>query len=106
VPVYEITGEGRKGMWLSLTPPAGGGARASATVAFYAVDPAAKGMESAPIVDLYEFAGRDGEYIYTSDGAFSRDGFVRSPKPLCRVWPNPIQFDPLAWEYKETGETP
>jgi len=99
VPVYEVRAEGKKQIRLTLDKPTGGATSGKATEAFYAVDPATQGMESTPLVGLHEYLDADGNAVYTTDEAFQRAGFTRSEKPLCLVWPNPIHFDPLAWDY-------
>ena len=95
VPVYEVA-DGNSAR-LSLAPPAGGDATTQ-TAVFYAVNPAAKEASDSPTVDLFEFTSAKGDRIYTTDGAFRKDGYSKAANPLCRVWPNPIRFDPLAWE--------
>jgi hypothetical protein len=46
----------------------------------------------ATAAPLYEFVHRDGQRrVYTTDGAWRGDGFVRGDKPLCLVWRNPLR---------------
>ena len=92
-----MAGAAGKAAQLTLTKPEGAGAEQVKPV-FYAAEPGAKLETDSPLVDLYEFTADDGDRIYTTDAAFAKAGYKRSEKPVCRVWPNPIKFDPLAWE--------
>lgn len=92
VPVYEVSDGKGKAPRLSLTASS-----ASDTPVFYAEDPASKHSDDSPTVGLLEFSNEKGDRIYTTDAAFAKEGYTKSEKAICRVWPNPIRFDPLAW---------
>jgi len=45
----------------------------------------------ATTVPLYEFVPeKQGDRAYTTDASWSREGYRRSDKPVCRVWRNPM----------------
>lgn len=45
----------------------------------------------AATVPLYEFT--DGKrYLYSTNANWSRLGFQRTERPVCRVWPNPLKY--------------
>jgi hypothetical protein len=97
VPVYEAAGGAGKAAPLTLAKPQEPGAPEAMPV-FFAADPSAKIEADSPLVELHEFTADSGDRVYTTDAAFAKPGYKRSDKPLCRVWPSPIEFDPLAWE--------
>jgi len=99
VPVYEIWEEGSPGARLTVVPPASEGKAAKTEVAFYALDAALQPPENSPTANLFEFVSIQGDRVYTTDAEFRMEGYQRSRKAVCRVWPNPIRFDPLSWEY-------
>ena len=56
---------------------------------FYAIPADAKNPP-ATTTPLYEFVEENGKRrAYTADADWSRQGFRRSPQPLCRVWKSP-----------------
>ena len=73
-------------------------------IAFYAVAPDVdipSTSSASYTVNLYEFRKADGAVRYSTqesiEGVDGQD-FVRSEKPICRVWPKPIDFNPYAVE--------
>jgi hypothetical protein len=45
----------------------------------------------ATTVPLFEFVPeKQGDRAYTTDASWSREGYRRSEKPVCRVWRNPM----------------
>lgn len=45
-------------------------------------------------VALYEFTHASGKRRYLTEASLEMDGFKRSAKPVCFVWPRPILFNP------------
>jgi len=79
VPVYVGGG-------LTLRPPAPG-----AQPLFHAL-PADLASGPATAVPLYEFVHADGKQrTYTTDKDWNGAGFVRTEKPICRIWRNPMR---------------
>jgi hypothetical protein len=109
MPVYLLRDQDGKNVRLSLEKPA---AEPGAILAFHAVPPEADASASpAPksVVPLYEYTdAQSGERFYSVRESLDADEaagpiderpsdagrFRRSDKPLCRVWPNPIRFNP------------
>ena len=91
VAVYEAPGKDGGSARLSTIKPEG-----EAVVAFYAVaaDAPTTGGPS-PLVNLYEFTNKGGAVRYSVEEKIEEKGFERSEKPVCRVWPNRVRFDPL-----------
>jgi len=58
------------------------------TVAFYAL-PADMADPPATTTPLWEFVDENGAGAYTADESWTRPGFKRTQRPLCRVWKNP-----------------
>jgi hypothetical protein len=90
VPVYAAktaSGEDR----LTLDPRAAESAGAETSPVFYALPADAK-TAPAPTVALHEFVHEaTGKRAYSADPSWSRPGYVRAEKPLCRVWRNPMR---------------
>lgn len=66
---------------------------------FYAVPFRDDFNASSPLaqtVPLFEFTQEStGRRIYSTKDTMNEKGFIRSPAPVCRVWPNPIErFNP------------
>lgn len=85
IPISQLRGEGGQRL-LTLHPP-----KSNFAAVFHAL-PAASESPSASVVPLYEFRNeRTGERHYTTDAAWSMDGFRRTESPVCRVWANPYR---------------
>ena len=41
--------------------------------------------------------------LYTTEDTVAESGYVKSAAPVCRVWPNPIRFNPYKLAPKQTG---
>jgi hypothetical protein len=54
-------------------------------------------FEASVLEPLYEYRKSNGSWVYSTNPALKTDGIVRSPEPICRVWPNPMTFLPLDW---------
>jgi hypothetical protein len=78
----------------------------SGSVAFYAL-PATSSSSSPDVVELFEYtnAAAPDEPVYVTDDSWSQPGYVRSPKPLCKVWRNPMNvwFWPNRYQGKADG---
>jgi hypothetical protein len=89
------------GVKLTLQVPAASGETSEAlTVAFYALPPDHPAGPNDPTVPLYEFVDRQGRRIYTTRESVVEPGYTRSPAPLARVWPSPVEFDPVGASYR------
>ena len=106
VPVYQVR-QG-KTVRLTLEKPAGG---KKSSVAFFAALSDGDGAKRQATVPLYEYTDqKSGERFYSVKESLSGNAaghgaaldeiptdagrFQRGDKPLCRVWPNPIRFNP------------
>jgi hypothetical protein len=61
-------------------------------------DTSAREDRSVAVTELYEYGSPDGAFIYSTDPGLG-GGLKRSPKPLCRVWKNPMSvlaLDPVS----------
>ena len=93
---------GAGNMLLSQDKPA----RQTARIAFYALpadDAASSNAIPKMTTLLYQYRQADaGQTFYSTDAALAKPGYVRQPKPICRVWRKPISFNPFAlaadWE--------
>lgn len=61
------------------------------TVLFYAL-PADASDPPAATVPLFEYVHSDGRKVWSTDEAWSADGYRRSDQPLCRVWTSPTRL--------------
>lgn len=108
VPVYQVRQAKSKGVRLTLQKPAGD---ANPAIAFYAGAPEASSTAASDAlkaaVPLYEYLDpKTGERLYSvkqsidaqdariDDLPADAGRFQRADKPICRVWPNPIRFNP------------
>ena len=94
VPVFTSGTETGK-LLLGLEKPAGQATR----VAFYALPPQENASSNATphmTVLLYQYrqAGTR-QTLYSTDAALVKPGYVREPKPVCRVWRAPMSFNPF-----------
>jgi hypothetical protein len=90
VPVYAAK-TARGAERLTLDPSAAESAGTETSPVFYAL-PADATNAPAPTVALHEFVHEaTGKRAYSADPAWSRPGYVRAEKPLCRVWRNPLR---------------
>lgn len=87
-PIYNESGALRVGPTLKSLPTT------ESEPLFYAF-PADGDKLPATTIPLYEFTHQDGKTrIYSANSTFSREGFRRAEKPLCRVWKNPSLIAP------------
>lgn len=107
VAVYQVSDKESKSVRLTLEKPAG---EEKPAVAFYAEPDDVQGETSGTLratVPLYEYKNsKTGERFYSVKESLSEtdkgidalpedaDKYARTEKPLCRVWPNPIRFNP------------
>jgi hypothetical protein len=64
-------------------------------VAFYAI-PAGSSDRPPQTAALYEYVHKEtGDHIYVPEEHTADTSYVRTRDPICRVWVNPIQFDPF-----------
>ena len=88
VPVYQQDAAGGKGAMLTTAPLPG------AKPAFYAVS-AADASATTGTVPLHEFRHRKtGRRLYSTSRSLVDRQFIRVAQPVCRVWQNPILFNP------------
>jgi len=96
VPVFEKKGPGKNILVLTTEP--GAGATPAEPIRFYAVSPSAEIPSSSSLaltVPLYEFVDtKSGARTYSTKESLGRSGLTRTASPICRVWPNPILFNP------------
>jgi len=91
--VYEVRDPKGKVVRLTMEP------QGTAKPVFYALA-AGSAVSTTPAVSqtvcVYEFTnGKSGKRVYSTRESVEAEGFVRSPAPLCRVWSNPILFNPF-----------
>lgn len=97
VPVYAIPDKGGRAATFTANAPNAG---TETRPVFHAVpfqDDIPSTSPLAQTVPLNEFNNAEnGKRIYTTKDSVDSPGFERNPKPVCRVWPNPILFNPYA----------
>ena len=95
IPIYEV--RNKKDGSVRLTTAKRDSENLEYSVAFYGVQASAEIASDSPTsitVNLYEFAHPNGQRIYSTRQSIDKKGFEKSEKPLCRVWKNPIKFNP------------
>jgi hypothetical protein len=93
LPVYQSTDPKTKAAVLTTEKPAG----RSGSVAFYAISPEASALPAELMgltAPLNEFVHTiTGARVYSPEESLGRD-YRKSANPVCRVWKNPIRFNP------------
>ena len=69
---------------------------------------AAEGLSgSTALIPLFEYRDRtNGRKVYSTETELQDPDMVRSPEPLCRVWPNPIRTLPLDFKARPIRQGP
>ena len=89
VPVFAVVSQAGLTS-LSTKRPDGSNAR----VAFYALPAEETGATTTVPLFAYRRAGSS-ELLYSTEPSLATKGYDKSPEPVCRVWPNPILFNPF-----------
>jgi len=96
IPVYTHTIMGKKDQITSLALKS---PNPSAKPLFYALPPTDTGKENSSVVSLYEYRHTDTQQrLYSIQARLDKKGWIRTEKPLCRVWKTPP--DPLLLDSK------
>lgn len=82
----------------------------AAPICFYAVDARADIPSTSPLsitVPLYEHVdGRDDSRLYSIQPDLKDSNLTRNVDPFCRVWPKPMDFNPLQLGLRMAPEKP
>jgi len=90
VPVYAQKIPGKNGVVLALTVKC---PNSSAKPLFYGLQTTDLEKVNPCIVSLYEYHHADtGQRLYSSEAQLEKKGWIRSEKPLCRVWKTPTDM--------------
>ena len=83
--VHKIPGKNRQTPSLTVKRP-----NPSAKPLFYALSTTDTGNENSSVVSLYEYRHKDTEqHLYSIQARLGKKGWIRTEKPLCRVWKAP-----------------
>jgi hypothetical protein len=96
IPVYAQKVTGKKDQITSLTVKS---PVQSAKPLFYALPPTDLSKDNSRIVPLHEYHHKDTEQrLYSTEEQLGKKGWIRTEKPLCRVWkaPDEILIDSMA----------
>ena len=85
IAIYRTSSDAKAGL-TTIQPPAT--PRGASEPLFWAPPTSQMSSQTVP---LYEYTSEGGLRVYSIRGDWTMDGYKRSDKPLCRVWPSPYR---------------